>query len=57
MRRGGPKPLVTGPGRRVGDRLMLRGEDPPLPAEVIPASAVGAITSYWQGIPFPKWCC
>jgi hypothetical protein len=39
----GPKPPVTGPGRRVGDRLVLRGEDLPLPAEVIPASAVGAI--------------
>ena len=39
----GPKPPITGPGRRDGDRLVLRGEDLPLPAVVIPASAVGAI--------------
>ncbi len=45
----GPKPPVTGPGRRVGDRLILRGEDLPLPAEVIPASAVGAFWVYRQG--------
>ena len=44
-----PKPAVTGPGRRVGDRLVLRGEDLPLPAEVIPASAVGALWVYKQG--------
>jgi hypothetical protein len=41
----GPKPPVTGPGRRVGDRLILRGENLPLPAEVIPASVVGAFWS------------
>jgi Aminoglycoside-2''-adenylyltransferase len=45
----GPKPPVTGPGRRAGDRLVLRGEDLPLPAEVIPASAVGAFWVYRQG--------
>jgi len=45
----GPKPPVTGPGRRVGDRLILRGEDLLLPAEVIPASAVGALWVYKQG--------
>jgi hypothetical protein len=45
----GPKPPVTGPGRRVGDRLVLHGEDLPLPAEVIPASAVGAIWVYKKG--------
>jgi hypothetical protein len=45
----GPKPPVTGPGRRVGDRLILRGEDLPLPAEVIPASAAGAIWVYKKG--------
>jgi hypothetical protein len=45
----GPKPPVTGPGRRVGDRLVLRGGDLPLPAEVIPASAVGAIWVYKKG--------
>ena len=44
-----PKPPVTGPGRSVGDRLMLRGEDLPLPAEVIPASAVGAFWVHRQG--------
>jgi hypothetical protein len=37
----GPKPPADGPGwLRVPDRLMLRGEDLPLPAEVIIASAV-----------------
>jgi len=45
----GPKPPVTGPGRRVGDRLVLRGENLPLPAEVIPASAVGPIWVYKKG--------
>jgi hypothetical protein len=38
----GPKPPVTSGGRCVGDRLVLSGEDLPLPAEVILASAVGA---------------
>ena len=43
----GPK---GGPGRPTGpDRLMLRGEDLPLPAEVIPAAAVGAIWVYKKG--------
>ena len=43
----GPK---GGPGRPMGpDRLVLRGEDLPLPAEVIPASAVGAIWVYKEG--------
>ena len=45
----GPKPPITGPGRHVGDRLVLRGEALPLPAEVIPASAVGAIWVYKKG--------
>lgn len=45
----GPKPPLTGPGRRVGDRLILRGEDLPLPAEVILASAVGAFWVYRRG--------
>ncbi len=45
----GPKPPATGPGRRVGDRLMLRGEDLPLPAQVIPASAAGAFWVCRQG--------
>jgi hypothetical protein len=45
----GPKPPVTGPGRRAGDRLVLRGEDLPLPAQVIPASAVGTIWVYKKG--------
>jgi Aminoglycoside-2''-adenylyltransferase len=55
----GPKPRVvtgpgrrapvTGPGSRVGDRLIVRGEDLPLPAQVIPASAVGAFWVYRQG--------
>lgn len=45
----GPNRPVKGPGRRVGDRLTVRGEDLPLPAEVIPASAVGAIWVYRQG--------
>jgi Aminoglycoside-2''-adenylyltransferase len=45
----GPKPPIAGPGRRVGDRLILRGEDLPLPAEVIPASAVGAIWVHKKG--------
>jgi hypothetical protein len=45
----GPKPPITGPGRRVGDRLILRGEDLPLPAEVIPGSGVGAIWVYKKG--------
>ena len=40
----GPKPPITGP-----DRLVLRGEDLPLPAEVIPASAVGAFWVYRRG--------
>jgi hypothetical protein len=44
-----PKPPATGRGRRVGDRLVLRGGDLPLPAEVIPASAVGAIWVYKKG--------
>jgi len=43
----GPK---GGPGRPTGpDRLMLRGEDLPLPAEVTPAAAVGAIWVYKKG--------
>lgn len=45
----GPKPPITGTGRRVGDRLILRGEDLPLPAEVIPASAVRGTWVYLQG--------
>ena len=45
----GPKPPAAGPGRRAGDRLIVRGEDLPLPAEVIPASAVGALWVYKQG--------
>jgi Aminoglycoside-2''-adenylyltransferase len=45
----GPKPPVTGPRRRASDHLVLRGDDLPLPAEVIPASAVGAIWVYKQG--------
>jgi Aminoglycoside-2''-adenylyltransferase len=45
----GPKPPISGPGRRVGDRLILRSEDLPLPAEVIPASAVGEVWVYRQG--------
>jgi hypothetical protein len=40
----GPKPPVTGP-----DRLILRGEDLPLPAEVIPASAVEVFWVYRRG--------
>jgi hypothetical protein len=44
-----PKPPVTGPGRRVGDRLILRGEDLPLPVEVVPASAVGAFWVFQRG--------
>jgi len=43
----GPK---GGPGRPTGpDRLVLRGEGLPLPAQVIPASAVGAIWVYKKG--------
>ena len=45
----GPKPPVTGFGRHAGDRLVVRGEDLPLPAQVIPASAVGAIWVYKKG--------
>lgn len=45
----GPKPPVTGGGRRAGDRLMLRGEDLPLPVEVIPASAAGGFWVYRRG--------
>jgi Aminoglycoside-2''-adenylyltransferase len=45
----GPRQPVTGPGRRVGERLMLRGEGLPLPVEVMPASAVGAIWVYKKG--------
>ena len=45
----GPKPPVTGPGRRIGDRLILRGEGLPLPAEVIPASTVGAFWVFHRG--------
>jgi hypothetical protein len=37
----GPKPPVTGPGRRAGDRLILRREDLPLAAEVIPSARPG----------------
>ena len=37
------------PDRRVGDRLILHGENLPLPAEVIPASAVGAVWVYRHG--------
>ena len=52
-----PGPWPTGrrltagpvPDRRVGDRLILRGEDLPLPAEVIPASAVRAVWVYQHG--------
>jgi hypothetical protein len=40
----GAKPAIAGP-----DRLILRGEDLPLPAEVIPASAVGAFWVYRRG--------
>jgi hypothetical protein len=45
----GPKPPVSGSRHRDGDRLVLRGEDLPLPAEVIPASAVGTIWVYKKG--------
>jgi Aminoglycoside-2''-adenylyltransferase len=45
----GPKPPVSGSGRRLGDRLMVRGTDLPLPAEVIPASAVRDNWVYLQG--------
>jgi Aminoglycoside-2''-adenylyltransferase len=47
----GPNPGPKGgPGRPVGpDRLVLRGKNLPLPAEVIPASAVGAIWVYKKG--------
>jgi hypothetical protein len=45
----GPGPK-GGPGRPIGpDRLVLRGEDLPLPAEMIPASAVGALWVYKKG--------
>jgi len=37
----GPKPLVTSPGRRAGDRLLVHGGGVPLPVEVVPAGAVG----------------
>ena len=37
------------PDRRVGDRLILHGENLPLPAEVIPASAVRAIWVHKHG--------
>jgi hypothetical protein len=37
------------PDRRVGDRLILHGENLLLPAEVIPASAVGAVWVYRHG--------
>jgi hypothetical protein len=40
----GAKPPIAGP-----DRLILHGEDLPLPAEVIPASAVGAFWVYRRG--------
>lgn len=43
----GPK---GGPGHPIApDRLVLRGEGLPLPAQVIPASAVGAIWVYKKG--------
>ena len=43
----GPKSSL---GRPIGpDRLILHGEDLPLPAEVVPASAVGAIWVYKKG--------
>jgi hypothetical protein len=45
----GPKPPITGPSRRRGDRLILHGEDLPLPADVIPASAIRAIWVYQDG--------
>jgi len=47
----GPNPGPKGgPGRPIGpDRLVLRGQDLPLPAEVVPASAVGAIWVYKKG--------
>jgi Aminoglycoside-2''-adenylyltransferase len=47
----GPNPGPKGgPGRPIGpDRLVLRGENLPLPAEVIPASAVGSIWVYKKG--------
>jgi Aminoglycoside-2''-adenylyltransferase len=45
----GPKPPVTGPGRHANNRLLARGEALPLPAEVIPASAVGAVWVYKKG--------
>jgi hypothetical protein len=45
----GPKPPATGPGRRAGDRLIVRGADLPLPAEVVPDSAVGAFWVYRRG--------
>ena len=38
------------PDRRVGDRLILHGENLPLPAEVIPASAVRAVWVNQQGV-------
>jgi hypothetical protein len=43
----GPKPPLTGPG--LGDRLILHGKGLPLPAEVIPASAAGAVWVYKKG--------
>lgn len=47
MRDPGPK---GGPGRPIApDRLVLHGEGLPLPAQVIPASAVGAIWVYKKG--------
>lgn len=47
----GPNPGPKGgPGRQIGaDRLVVRGQTFPLPAEVIPASAVGAIWVYRKG--------
>ena len=53
---GGQPPGPWPAGRRLTavpdpgpDRLVLRGEDLPLPAEVIPASAVGATWVYKKG--------
>lgn len=45
----GPAPGPNPTGRRVGDRLILRGDSLPLPAEVIPASAVRDTWVHLQG--------
>lgn len=45
----GPKPPIAEPGRRHGDRLIIRAANLPLPVSVIPASAVRGIWVYMQG--------